>query len=456
MNHYIHIHCPNCGSEGVENTSISPYQHSQAWTCSDCKHVFYLHIRYSEKPALMDPERLLALQRLELDTLLDVIRAVFSLDLEISKIFVIVRNSLQGQLRVRRLCFYYLIDANWQEGMRVGFQPLSETAQVELTSIQSTAYIMQPTHPALFDLGVECIVPIKYRGITKGYFLLSDFVADSEDEINGYLIFIETIGYILYYAIQNKILIRERLKQESVKRELEVAGTIQKQLLRTDFHLFPEIDLYALNISHSEVGGDFYDIIKRGTKSTIVCIADVSGKGMGAALLMSGLHASLRALCAQYQDLTLIVTELNRILFDITKGEKFVTMVLIKIDHEKNKCYYINAGHNYPILLRKGKITELISQCPPLGVLAPSRFKVDTKRFQFSSEDMLCLYTDGLCDQTNLKGDYFELAAIKKELRKAKNLPAKEIVNHFVKVYQDFSQGVTAMDDLTLMMVKFL
>lgn len=339
--------------------------------------------------------------------------------------------------------------------MRVGFPQLSTETQTELTNIQHTAYITYPDYPQLFDLGVECVVPIKYRGLTTGYFLLSDFVADSEDEIKGYLIFIETIGYILYYAIQNKILIRERLKQESVKRELEVAGTIQKQLLRTDFHLFPEIDLHAMNISHSEVGGDFYDIIKRGTKSTLVCIADVSGKGMGAALLMSGLHASLRALCAQYQDLTKIVTELNRILFDITKGEKFVTMVLAKIDHETGKCFYINAGHNYPLLLRKSRITELVSQCPPLGVLSPSRFHVETKFFRYTKEDLLFMYTDGLCDQTNTQGEYFELDTIKQALRKYRLQPAKEMVKHLVETQQTFSQGVTATDDLTLMMLKF-
>lgn len=457
MQHLLHIQCPYCQSEAVKPDNDPVRAAAAAYNCTDCYRNFYVHVHLTDTPLPISTDRLLAIQKLELDTLLDVIRAVFSLDLDMSKFFMIVRNSLQGQFRLRKMAFYYLHEGHWREGMKVGFQQIRAEELGELTHISQLTYIFDhSSYPHLFDMGVECVIPIKNKRETEAYFILSDFTAETKEEIDGYLIFIETIGYILFYAIKHKILIHEQLKQEAVKQELEVAGRIQKQLLREDFQVFDNLDIHALNLPHSQVGGDFYDVVRRGKRYTFVCIADVTGKGMGAALLMSGLQASLRALCAQYDNLETIMQELNQILFDISQGDKFVTMFLAKIEHETNKCYYVNAGHNFPLLVQKGKMKELPSQCPPLGVVRPKNFRVKSNFFRLQAGDTLFMYTDGLCDQTNPQGTYFDMDLIKRNLRKVHRQNAKQIIQAFVQCYKEFAAGEAASDDLTLMTVKML
>ena len=248
-----------------------------------------------------DPRKLLELKRLEADALLDVLRTINDSELDISKLCLIARNVLRAQLGVKKVIFYYDIDDNWVEGMRMGFGKMELDGLEELIQYKKTTKVTGGFAPSLYKMGVEYVIPILNRGEPSAYFVIADF-ADTEVEIQNDLIFIATLGNILSVAIRNRQLINEKVRQEYLKRELEVASTIQSQLLISDFSRFKEIDVFGLNVSHHGIGGDFYDVIKRGKGITFICIADVAGKGIGAALLMSNLQANLqRALRAVYR-----------------------------------------------------------------------------------------------------------------------------------------------------------
>ena len=239
-----------------------------------------------------DPQKLLELKRLEADTLLDLIRSVYNPDLKTTQICILVRNALKAQLAIKKISFYYELEGKWEEGISQGFQALDAASIEYLHQIGMPTHILPDSYPAMSSWGVEYIIPVKVRGLTKAYFLLADF-ADSEEELQNDIIFIETVGHVLYSSLYNRQLIRERFQQEALKKELELAETIQKQFLISDFSRFQEFDVYAENIAFHGVGGDYFDLIKRGNHTTFVCIADVSGKGISAALLMSNLQANL-------------------------------------------------------------------------------------------------------------------------------------------------------------------
>ncbi|MBX7241127.1 MAG: SpoIIE family protein phosphatase [Bacteroidia bacterium] len=400
-----------------------------------------------------DPQKLLELKRLEADTLLDLIRSVYNPDLKTIQICILVRNALKVQLGINKQSFYYEMEGEWIEGICHGFESLPSEYSAKLASVSIPAQLSEENSPYLAGLGVEYVIPVKIRGLTKACFLLAEF-ADSEEELQNDIIFIETVGHILYSALHNRQLIRERFRQEAIKKELEVAETIQKQFLISDFTKFTEFDVFAQNLAYHGVGGDYFDILKRGKNTSFVCIADVSGKGMSAALLMSNLQANLRALCAQYDYLPLIITELNQNLFEMTKGEKFVTLFLAKIDFSARKIHYINAGHNYPLFIHKDKIAYLESHCVFLGAFNELNPPEETV-LSYEAGDLLFLYTDGLSDQTNQSGESFGEKRIETHLWDVRNQNAKSISQSFINQFTTFANNAELVDDLTLLTIKF-
>ncbi|MEM6764667.1 MAG: PP2C family protein-serine/threonine phosphatase [Bacteroidota bacterium] len=400
-----------------------------------------------------DPKKLLELKRLEADSLLDVLRTINHAELKISQLCMIARNVLRAQLGVKKMIFYYQQENGWVEGTRLGFKPLPPSARNELFNIKALTSINGETYPLLNKDGVEYVVPINNREETTAYFAIADF-ADSEIEAENDLIFIETIGNILMVAITNKRLFEEKMNSELVSRELEVAATIQKQLLISDFSIFKDIDVFGMNVAHHGIGGDFYDVIQKEERITFVCIADVAGKGIAAALLMSNLQANLRALCARFSDLEVIIKELNKILYNITSGEKFVTLFLAKVDIHAQKVTYINAGHNYPIYIHNNAHNELDKGCMILGIVPD--LTVGSATFRYHPGDVLFMYTDGVSEQTNAREEMFGAERILKGLEQYKYGTAKSITENIWHSLKSFSPEAESNDDVTMLGVKFL
>ena len=399
-----------------------------------------------------DPQKLLDLKRQEADALLDVLKTINHDELNIKQLCLIARNTLRAQLGVKKMVFFYEYEQLWKEGIQVGFPAFSRSEIEEMIDIKTITVISSEYHPALYNRGVEYVVPIKNRDEVSAFFAIADF-ADSEIEAQGDIIFIETLGNILSVAIRNKQLFKEKMEQEFLRKELEVASTIQDQLLISDFSRFREIDVFGMNVAHHGVGGDFYDVIKKGRGNTFVCIADVSGKGIGAALLMSNLQANLRALCAQSNDLEAIIKELNRILFNITTGEKFVTLFLARIDSRLRKITYINAGHNYPVFIQNGKVNRLDNGCILLGIMP--ELTIERSSVTYQPNDLLFMFTDGVVEQTNLEEEMFGSERIIEKLKESGHKDSENIVQDIRNTLTEFSQQVRATDDITMLSVKF-
>lgn len=400
-----------------------------------------------------DPQKLLQLKRLEAAALLDVLRTINHYEHSVSRLCRIAQNVLRAQLGVKKMTFIFNGKSGWEEGIRTGFNTLENDHLEEIFSLAHFAKVEEETFPALTGLEVEYVIPIKNREEVFAFFLIADF-ADSEVEAQNDLIFIETLGNILAVAILNKQLFDEKVEQEYLKKELKLAESIQQQLLISNFTRFKEIDVFGMNKAHHGVGGDFYDVIKKGRGTTFVCIADVSGKGIAAALLMSNLQANLRALCAQYDSPSDIVRELNRILFGITTGEKFVTLFLARLDTELNSLTMVNAGHNYPIFFRKGKVRRLDTGCMLLGIMED--VEPVEGNFTFGNEDLLFMFTDGLVEQTNEEGDMYGSERVVDELMGMKTLSSKEIVTRITASMENYAGAAEVPDDVTMLSVKFL
>lgn len=404
-----------------------------------------------------DPQKLLQLKRMESDALLDVLRYINHSDMTISHLCTIVGLVLRAQLGVKQQAFYYSDSKStetWVEGIKQGFDTLSEETLDEVVGFTHITAVDPEQHLHLSEHAVEYVIPITHQEELVGFFLIADF-ADSEVEAQNDLIFIETIGYIMGVAIRNQQLFEEKMNQEFLRKELEVAETIQKQLITSDFSRFPEIDVYGINEAHHGVGGDFYDIIRKGDQQIFLSIADVSGKGIGAALLMANLQAHLRALCAQYDQVSTIVKELNQTLYQITEGEKFVTLFIMKLDLATRSFSYVNAGHNYPIFIHQGNLDRLDRGCMLLGIVPTPTLNIEEVDRTYEAGDLLMMFTDGVVEQTNHAGEMFGSERMGGKILEHMHLNAQELIQKVRFDLQLFAQEIESQDDITMLGLKF-
>jgi sigma-B regulation protein RsbU (phosphoserine phosphatase) len=220
-----------------------------------------------------------------------------------------------------------------------------------------------------------------------------------------HLNFIQTISSIIIVAIENIRLFRESLRQEALKKELELAARMQKMLIPDNSHMpkNPLLIVSGFYYPHYEVGGDYYDCIRLSETKTGFCIADVSGKGISAAILMSNFQASLRALFTKDITLESLVHKLNSIVVINAAGEKFITLFVARYDHSTGVLEYINAAHNPPVLYNTitGEISHLHSSCVGIGMLDEIPSVVTSVLVIHDYTKIVC-YTDGLSE---LKGE---------------------------------------------------
>src|SRR5215471_8306705 len=190
------------------------------------------------------------------------------------------------------------------------------------------------------------------------------------------------------------------------EQELEDARDIQKRLLPRDIPEFPGYQIATAWQPARTVGGDYYDIFKLSDRHLAVCIADVSGKGMPAALLMSNVQAAVHAFASDATTPARLCERLNRMVSANTDCDRFITFFYGMLDLELGRFVYSNAGHNAPILLRgDGTLERLECGGPVLGPL--SNYRYEQADIPFAGRDRLLFFTDGITEARNPQGDEF-------------------------------------------------
>jgi len=197
-------------------------------------------------------------------------------------------------------------------------------------------------------------------------------------------------------AIENAMLHRKAIKQESIEKELDIAASIQRLLLPSILPQIKGVSISAFNIPSRSVSGDFYDVIRIDDERILAIIADVAGKGVPAALLVSTMQAWLHALIEGAQDLKSLVTKLNQVIQEGTTIERYITFFAILLDSSSNKFEYVNAGHLPQLYISNGTIQELSVGGFPLGMFPDSKYESET--LSFKTGDAFSLFTDGITE----------------------------------------------------------
>jgi sigma-B regulation protein RsbU (phosphoserine phosphatase) len=279
--------------------------------------------------------------------------------------------------------------------------------------------------------------------------------AEEKELIENHLNFIQALTNIIMVAIENKKMARARIEQQVYDKEMEIAKKVQQLLFPKSLPDKSNFIIDAHYSPHHTVGGDYYDWISIDEHKKMVCIADVSGKGVPAALLMSNFQASLRTLLRKTTDLEEVIHDLNHQVFESANGENFITFFIVLIDLKEKNLTYVNAGHNPPFLVSTdGTIQKLDKGTLVLGALREIPF-LEIGAIKIMEPQTLLLYTDGLTEAFNESEEEFGPERVMAILSKYISATPEAILAAILKEINTFIGKRALSDDITLLACKY-
>jgi sigma-B regulation protein RsbU (phosphoserine phosphatase) len=358
----------------------------------------------------------------KLNSLLSITKAI-NANLSTDDLLSRYEQILREELNIGRVLIYkYNYDKEgWEIILSSGCGEEVDKINMEedILGHEEIAFVTSSPNPTLRSF--DNIIPVFHNNEPIAYVLIGDI----DEETKGvsptikHLHFIQTLSNIIIVAIENIRLYKESLRQEALKKELELASRMQSMLI-PDKNTLPNNErLFATSFykPHHEVGGDYYDFIRLNKDQVVFCIADVSGKGISAALLMSNFQANLRALISANSDLEDIMHQLNERVMSSAKGEKFITLFLAKYHYPSRTLEYITAAHNPPIMYKaeSRELKFLKKGCLGLGMLDEIPTIAKGKE-QITEHTKLLCYTDGLVELMDETKVHYDTDQIKNRL----------------------------------------
>jgi sigma-B regulation protein RsbU (phosphoserine phosphatase) len=402
----------------------------------------------------------------ELKTLLDLVRGLTS-NLEPDDVAQLLVLTLAGRWAVRRRALIAWKKGHpvvlRMKGMELG--ELADYASYEEQVLQMTEAVRVADLPEsdlktmLREAQAEVVFPIDAGDNTTGGIVIlgprPGNLSYSESDLEF------GMGLVAQAAVafENSWYFREAVERKKVEQELALAASIQQNLFPARLPKMADLELAARNRPARTCGGDYYDALRISGQTHLICVADVSGKGLPASLLMSNMQATMRALLGRIPSLTELATLTNSLLYATTPDNKYVTAILVELDPETGKGRYVNAGHQDCLLMRAGGEVEWIkSTGTPLGMMAPDIIELMAPYSEQSLElhpgDLLALFSDGVTEAHDKDDNEFGEERLAEFMRPIRNEPAETLVDKIFRELDRFAGSAPQYDDITLFIIK--
>jgi sigma-B regulation protein RsbU (phosphoserine phosphatase) len=392
--------------------------------------------------------------QIKLNALLEITKLINN-NATVDKLFESYLIILIEELNMGKVALY-VNDDGWYCAARHGLPDEYSNIKVEedllkITEITEINFISTGSEKA-FDI----VIPVYHKLQPLAFLLIGD-IDENKVEISPiikHLPFIQTFTNIIVVAIENKKLAKEYMRQLSANKELELASKMQTLLFPRELPNDNFLEVSAYYQPHLQVGGDYYDYIKLNENEYALCVADVSGKGVSAALLMANFQANLRAMFRYNNTLTDIIIDLNNIVFSNAHGEKFITLFLAKYNVVTRVLNYVNAGHNPPLLFTNGTVLPLTTGCVGLGMFQEIE-RIKEGLVFVSNNSLLVCYTDGLVEQYNNNKEEYGVDNIRKVVNKNFKSDVTSINAQIMLSLDKFKESNGYIDDIALLTTKF-
>ncbi len=395
-------------------------------------------------------ENRLEKKQLEVNALLELTKAIQNNFAE-SKLYQIFTFTLLGTDTVQRFALYIKEEGNWVRRLYHGVQNAKPLyiLPLDLALKQKMVEISKQPEAFIGFEEFELSIPVTHKSEVLAYLLLGGLNIENPEAIHK-LAFINAFTNVLVVALENKRLVRSQIQQESLKRELEIAKAVQQNLFPDQLPNTASLKVEAFYLPHQSVGGDYYDFMDLGERKHLLAIADVSGKGIPASLLMSNFHASLQTLVRQSTNLYHIVRELNHLVGLSGKGEYFITAFLAIINQNSQTIEYINSGHNPPLFFQDhDSNTRLLDIGSTVLGVFPELPELETGRLKYENQCFLFAYTDGLTELRNNLGEELGETKLTDLLIDCYNSGQHMCGEHLRNLIEDHRKSEPYLDDVT-------
>ncbi len=390
---------------------------------------------------------------IKLNSLLEITKAI-NHNFSTERLLEIFEEVLEKQLNIGKLVLFSNENDAWKCILKYGVGDEYNDINVERDLLSITEIGTINFSQKRLNKAFEIVIPVFHKSQPLAYVLIGDL----EDKVEvspaiKHLPFVQTLTSIIVVAIENKKLARDTIRQAAMRKELELASEMQSMLFPSTLPSDKNIDTAAFYLPHQQVGGDYYDFIWLNENECAFCVADVSGKGVAAALLMSNFQANLRVLFNHTSSLTDLVRELNSKVMANAKGEKFITLFIAKYNLVTRTLTYVNAAHNPPLLASGNSISTLKIGCTGLGMFDEIE-KIKEGIVSLSPGTTIVCYTDGLTELENDKGEDFGIDSLKELIKNNPNMNMMELNTLIMETVMTYKQSRPYIDDIALFSLK--
>lgn len=400
----------------------------------------------------------LSLKVYQLDALFDIAREL-NRSPDISRVREVLLTNAMGHVLTTRAMMLHEGRLVEQRGCALtpADQVRIEAGSQKLAGLDSDVEVSELPAGELRDillrLGIDTVSPLRSGESYHGALFLGPRASGkslAEDDRD----FLRSLTSQAAASLDNLRLTREFVEKQKIEKEMAIARRIQRALLPESEPGIQGWDIAGINIPCLTVGGDYFDYVDRGDGKHWLVIADVSGKGTGAALLMASVQAALHALAGLGEiSLESLTERLNDIVYESTEGNRYVTAFFATVDAPTGETTFLNAGHCFPVVLRRnGTVERLEDGGPVIGLLKDVSLSAGHTRLD--SGDLLLLYTDGLSETRSPDGEEFEEERIVDIMRECAGKPSREIMATLLSRVRVFAAEAGLADDLTLMVVQ--
>ncbi len=407
-----------------------------------------LRKKFSEK------EQLLTLKQRQINTLSEVTKAI-NQNLNINALFKFYEYIITQQTKTQILCVFFKRD-KWEKICCIGVNDDAslgmdvEEAFKDLRDIK----LVGSADSVFKTNGIEVIIPVYYQNEPIAYALLGKIQKSQVEAEGEQFKFIQTITNVIFIEARNKYLIQLKIADRVNQKEMEIASKIQAILIPETINENEYAVASGLYLPHTQIGGDYYDFIQVNDGLIGMAIADISGKGVAAGLLMANFQAHVRTLLNREFSLEQFIDHINFRVSEITNGEKFVTFFIAIYNPETRILTYVNAGHHPPILINGEELTLLDQGCTILGIALPMPNIVVT-RIQIDPNALLFMYTDGLVDLRDHAGEYYEFIDLEAFIMKHKDLSPAMLNKKILDKIENDKTNLNFFDDISMLAVRF-
>ena len=389
-----------------------------------------------------------------LGELLEIIMDLISENLPMDRGILMLREGNPPQFipKVVRIVNKKLKDQKIQVSQSIINMAVNNNSSVLTYDAQSDPRFRAQDSIIKFNIHSAMCVPLWNNKEIIGI-IYSDRISLLEQFTDEDLKLLTLLSNLAAVKIENSKLIDQAIEKEKMEKELALAAKMQEDFLPKENPDCENFLITGSNVPCYQVGGDYFDFIEIDSDRLGIVIADVSGKGVGASLLMVSLRAALHSEVDSQYKIEAMAAKLNNFVHRSSASNSFITFFFCELNKKRSELIYINAGHNPPLVLdKKGKIHRLESCGLCLGMFPSTTY--EAQKITLKAGDIALLFTDGITESRNKKEEEFTEERLTSLLQKHSKLEAPKLLKKISEELNSFTSGAETMDDMTLVIIQ--